>query len=1086
MCIPLEFAQGTYYIDVNESCRQRWNRQALCRLQLEAEKMGYHLRRWLANIRIIDPVVRQQALLLQIILIVIVLALGLALVFSMLLLNQAGPRLNVLAPKLLLLLCIASALIILRRGQFQAALGLAIAGLLLEPAYALLSEGVLNNPGPLLLFCVPIALAGILLYRHALMLVATTTVLIVAGVFWLEQVRSTTPLLETFVVVVLALSLISLLLDYVGREWRAALVAARTREQELQREMSKRQEAETELRFRVQLSAIIGLHDSNELLTQIADLIVQQLADWCVIDLVDGDGRLQRVVTAARDPALAKTVAALCNYPPQADQPGGISQVFQHGIVLDYLPPFDAASIFATNDRTALHLLAELGVAYVICVPLYANAHHYGVLTLVRRVATPVSARQRTLISDVARRVALALDHFWLSTEAFAQRQHFEVILGSIGDAVIATDANGHISFMNQVASTLTGWSLAEAMGRHLDEVFVIVNESDWTIVESPFARAIRHNSVVGLPTHTMLIARDGRPIPIDDSCAPISNAQGKLRGVVVVFHDITTRRRDEQGLLDSEQRFRSMADSAPVLLWMSDTTGACTFFNQPWLAFTGRTLQEELGDGWATGVHPDDYDFCMQTYTAAFQARQPFVMDYRLRRADGKYRWVQDNGIPHFAPDGSFMGYIGSCIDITERKHVEEQQRLLAVTSDLLGTSLDYATTLRNVAQILVPTIADYCLLYSLEEDGYYRQVVGMHRDPHKQTLLDELGQIYRIDPDSPHSLVMQVIRTRTTIIGMQSSEADARRIVSDSRILEIYRALNPTSYIVVPLIVRDVVRGTILLAMAESGRRYSEEDRAVVTEIAQRCALAIENARLYLDAQRAIRTRDQFMTIASHELKTPLTSIIGFTSLILRRHERDAVLNERDARALQMVMHQSTRLNQLVSLLLDMGRIETGQLQIEPALLDIVALMRRTIEQVQLAVDRHTLTIDTAPATLMVMGDELRLEQVFQNLLYNAVKYSPLGGPVRVTITQSSDTVEIQVRDRGIGIPAAAQPHIFERFYRASNVNAQHISGMGVGLYVAREIVNRHGGSIAVQSTEGMGSTFTVMLPLLAPPSV
>ena len=143
------------------------------------------------------------------------------------------------------------------------------------------------------------------------------------------------------------------------------------------------------------------------------------------------------------------------------------------------------------------------------------------------------------------------------------------------------------------------------------------------------------------------------------------------LRGI---SFDITQRKLAEEALQESEVRFRTMANTAPVMIWMSDTDRLCTFFNKSWLDFTGRALEQELGNGWTAGVHPEDFDHCLKTYVGSFDARREFSMDYRLRRSDGEYRWVLDNGVPRFASNGAFLGYIGSAIDITGRRLAEEE----------------------------------------------------------------------------------------------------------------------------------------------------------------------------------------------------------------------------------------------------------------------------------------------------------------------------------------------------------------------------------------------------------------------------
>lgn len=232
--------------------------------------------------------------------------------------------------------------------------------------------------------------------------------------------------------------------------------------------------------------------------------------------------------------------------------------------------------------------------------------------------------------------------------------------------------------------------------------------------------------------------------------------------------------------------------------------------------------------------------------------------------------------------------------------------------------------------------------------------------------------------------------------------------------------------------------------------------------------------------DAERAVHTRDEFLSIASHELKTPITSLLGYTQLLQRRLGSDENIDTRAVRALHVIQEQSQRLARLVDQLLDISRIATGHFTLSLQALDLCLVVRGVVESVEPSLERHTIDFRCGSETVIITADELRLEQVVQNLVQNAIKYSPDGGVISIWLAREGDSVLLTISDQGIGIPEAAQPHLFQRFYRASNVDGSNISGFGIGLYVVQEIVQRHGGTIAIQSVEGLGSTFAIRLPL------
>ena len=274
----------------------------------------------------------------------------------------------------------------------------------------------------------------------------------------------------------------------------------------------------------------------------------------------------------------------------------------------------------------------------------------------------------------------------FLAATAAASGDLLRTTLYSIGDAVITTDAQGAVRMMNRVAERLTGCAESEARGLPADRVFPIVNEQTREEVESPIQRVLREGQVVGLGNHTVLVSRTGREVPIDDSGAPIRGRDGSLQGVVLVFRDITERKRAEEALEQSERRFRTVADSAPVMICSDAPDGRRAFFNQPWLRFTGRTWEQEMEDGWKEGIHPEDRQRRQEVYDRALETLQPFSVEFRLRRHDGQYCWVLGRGLPRFGADGEFLGFIGSCTDIDDRKRAEEKIVRQAAKLESLG----------------------------------------------------------------------------------------------------------------------------------------------------------------------------------------------------------------------------------------------------------------------------------------------------------------------------------------------------------------------------------------------------------------
>jgi PAS domain S-box-containing protein len=525
---------------------------------------------------------------------------------------------------------------------------------------------------------------------------------------------------------------------------------------------------------------------------------------------------------------------------------------------------------------------------------------------------------------------------FWLNAatrrrlaaerELAESEERLHVTLRSIADGVIATDARGHIVFMNAVAEAATGWSEAEAHGRHLDEVFVVVDEATRAPVESPVAKVLRAGAVVGLANHTVLRRRDGSELPIDDSGAPVREADGEIMGVVLVFRDVTERRENalNRERAAGERRWRELAESLPQIVWTCRADGACDYLSPQWLTYTGVGLAEQLGYGWLDAVHPDDRDLTMSRWRAAVAATAPFRAEHRLRRHDGTYRWMDARAVPLADADGT-VRWFGTSTDVTEPKE----------------------------------------------------------------------------------------------------ADADRERLLRD----------------------------------ADRARADAEEARAL--------------------AVSANVAKDQFLAVLSHELRSPLNAMMAWLGLLKR-----GALQGGDLTRAVTTIERNVRLQaQLIDDLLDVSRIVSGKLSLESQRVDLGAVVQTAVEDARQAAVAKRVALE-ADITLLdhaVVGDSQRLRQVVSNLLTNAIKFTPSGGWIGVTMHERDGQALIEVRDTGTGIAPDFLPHVFDRFRQADETSTRTHGGLGLGLSIVRHLVELHGGTVGVTSDgPGRGACFQVRLPM------
>jgi PAS domain S-box-containing protein len=418
---------------------------------------------------------------------------------------------------------------------------------------------------------------------------------------------------------------------------------------------------------------------------------------------------------------------------------------------------------------------------------------------------------------------------------------------------------------------------------------------------------------------------------------------------------------------------------------------------------------------------------------------------------------------------------------DVTERRRSELVSTYLAEAADVLAAGLDYGTTLERIARLTVPRLADWCVVHVLE-GGTLEPVTVMHSDAEKAKVAREMLRRYPTDPAAPGG-VGRVLLSGASELYPEISDEMLAKGARDAAHLAALRAIGIRSAIVVPLAGRGRALGVLTLVTAESGRRFGPADVAVVEELGRRAGMAIDNARLYREATDAVRVRDDFLSVAGHELKTPLAALLlqvgGLVRLLRRDPAQDPVkLIER----LEKAAASGTRLEKLIDELLDISRITSGRLRLEPEELDLAEVVRELAFRFGDECVRAGCRLEVeADEPVRGRWDRVRIEQVINNLLSNALKYGA-GKPVLISAARVQDRAVLTVADRGIGIDPAHQSRIFERFERA--VSERHYGGLGLGLWIARQIIEAHGGNISVHSVRGDGATFVVELPCPSSP--
>lgn len=711
-------------------------------------------------------------------------------------------------------------------------------------------------------------------------------------------------------------------------------------------------------------------------------------------------------------------------------------------------------------------VLGTLSADYFFAPPRY---------TLAIELATPPSLVGLMLYLIVGSATIAAFEASRRArSRAELRRRELEITLASIGDGVITTDGRGSVTGLNPVAAGLTGWTPGEAPGRSLEEVFRIIDDETRAIVSNPIARVLAEGIVLGLANHTVLVAKDGTERPIDDSAAPIRDEEGNILGVVLIFRDVTERRRAER---ESSQLAAIVTSSDDAIIG-ENLDGTITSWNRGAEKLYGYGAAEVIGKSISIVVPPEQRDDLTRMLDRIRRGEQISHYETVRVRKGGERVPVSIAMSPVLDSSGSVVGAAAIARDITERKRTEEHLGFLAQATAHFGASLDFDTTMKNIVKLAVPALADWAVvdLATPESDQPYRRLAVIHVDPAKTELAMELRRRYPPDPEKDR--VFHAIRTGQSVLVNEVSEQMLRDVARNDEHFAILNELGLVSFMIVPLRYRDRPIGAVTFVSSDSRRRFSESDLALAEEFARRASTAFENSRLYMEAQQANQAKDNFLATLSHELRTPMTSILGW-SRMLAEGDLDS---DTYKQAIDSIQRGAALQAELIDDVLDMSRIVAGKMRLDVRMCDLAEITESALTTVEPAASAKRITITVRKSgSSLVTGDPKRLQQVMWNLLTNAIKFTPKEGIVNVSLDQRDSMAEVTVSDTGQGFTPEFGAHLFEPFRQAESPITRTQGGLGLGLSIVRYLVEQHGGTVSAESAGvGKGATFRVRIPL------
>lgn len=592
-------------------------------------------------------------------------------------------------------------------------------------------------------------------------------------------------------------------------------------------------------------------------------------------------------------------------------------------------------------------------------------------------------------------------------------------------------------------------------------------------------------------------LSKPGKARWLEAWLSPVKDEFGVIREIAIILKDVSDKIEAQKALVKSildkkatEEKFQIISDR----LSMAVKAGKIGIWE--WIPDTNHLFWDETTEniyGFESGtfpqttealnasLHPDDRELLWSTIARALKEKKSYRIDHKIIMKNGGHRWVQESGMALYDDHDNAYHMMGTVMDITDRIEAETDQKFLSETSELLNNSLDYREILKTLSNHAIDYFCDGVFIDQLRPDGTLKRLLVIYPE---QELADRLMWLENFPNRFENHPMMNTLVTGKPLFVADSNIFLKELLITHGE--EYYQAmldLNMKSSISVQLKGRESVLGLMtFFTMKNSDKELKKSHVWLSEELAYRASMAFENALIHQNSQEAIRSRDEFLSIASHELKTPLQSLTLQNQMRKRNLDKnlvEAFVPEKLRTMIEADLRHLMRINRLIDDMLDISHIRSGKLTLLKEKVEFCSFVKDVLERFRPQVESVGCYMTaTYAGNLYCFIDMYRIEQVIVNLLTNAKKYGA-GTPIKIEVCKKNNAIQLSVHDQGPGIKAQDTERIFERFERA--ISSNEVSGLGLGLYISRQIMEQNQGKLFVQSNLGKGSTFIMEFPLI-----